>query len=78
MSDLPTTHTLARRKKYTIHVPELGPVTYSKGEPVPPKHFTHVPGRDRRWFDAPDSTEDTTDDSQDETTEVAPSESDGA
>lgn len=62
--DLTTTHTLARRRKYTIHVPDLGPVTYSRGEVVPPKHYEHVPGRDRRWFDAPD----TSDDSRDETT----------
>ena len=62
--DLTTTHTLARRRTYTIHVPDLGPVTYSRGEAVPPKHFAHVPGRDRWWFD-----EASTDDSRDETTE---------
>ena len=58
--DLTTTHTLARRRKYTIHVPRLGPVTYSRGESVPPKHFTHVPPTDRRWFDAPDDSRDET------------------
>jgi len=43
--------TLARRRSYTIEVPGLGPVTYSRGETVPPDHFRHVPPQHRRWFD---------------------------
>lgn len=46
-----TAATLARRRRYTIDVPGFFPVTYTRGEHVPQKHFEHVPGRDRRWFD---------------------------
>lgn len=46
--------TLVRRRQYTIQVPGFFPVTYSRGEGVPQKHFVHVPGRDRRWFDSTD------------------------
>jgi len=53
MNDTPEA-TLTRRRRYTIDVPRLGPVTYSRGETVPPRHFQHVPGRDRRWFDTPE------------------------
>lgn len=43
---------LKRRRSFTIEVPGLGPVTYSRGETVPENHYEHVEGQDRRWFDA--------------------------
>ena len=46
-----TAATLVRRRSYTIDVPGLGPVTYSRGETVPQKHWTHVQPKDRRWFE---------------------------
>ena len=46
-----TAATLVRRRSYTIDVPELGPVRYSRNEDVPQKHWTHVPPKDRRWFE---------------------------
>ena len=52
-----TAATLVRRRSYTIDVPGLGPVTYSRGETVPQKHFQHVPPEHRRWFDAVEDEE---------------------
>jgi len=43
---------LVRRRTFLIEVPGLGPVTYARGEAVPRKHYEHVDGRDRRWFEA--------------------------
>ena len=48
---------LKRRRSFTIEVPGLGPVTYSKGETVPEHHYEHVDGQDRRWFDAVEGEE---------------------
>jgi len=58
---------LKRRRSFTIEVPGLGPVTYSRGETVPENHYEHVDGQDRRWFDAVgEDEEDASEDSDDE------------